>query len=208
MIARRTRAIHEASHAVMAEAVGRRVEQVSIEPVGDLLGHCYSVSAHTVHVSREHISTAVATRAHEGPDPDTAHVPEGFELYNSIWLALAGMAGERVAFGRYDQSGASDDTVRAVTLIVRGYPAEGALAVEGFDRALDLTERKVRGSWPAVERVASALERSGTLTGDEVRRLIAPSIRDRAAARVGRAVVVVAAAGRKAPLVAPLAAFA
>lgn len=164
-------AIHEASHAVMAEAVGRRVEEVSIVPVGNLLGYCYSVAADHPPVYRDEIRMKAVNLGY-GSGSGNITVPEGIELYNSLWIDLAGMAGERIAFGGSIPDTCSSDIECAVTLIVHGYPAEGAEAVAAYDRALDVTEAKLRPHWDAVERVAGALERRRTLNGVEVRRLI------------------------------------
>jgi hypothetical protein len=153
--AERLTAFHEAGHAVMAELCGRQVTEVEI--VGD----------------REH--TGMVHSLAFPPDPADGAAPEAEndDVERQLKIILAGTVAEAMVSGRQGLDETSEDLDAAVRL--------GMRLVDDCEDVLPLlsdigadVERDLRRQWPAVEMLAIELLRRKTLTGSEVRKLLAP----------------------------------
>jgi hypothetical protein len=152
--ATRLTAFHEAGHAVMAELCGRRVTEVEI--VGD--------SEHTGSVH----SLAFPPDPGEGSTSDA----EIEDIERQLKIILAGTVAEAMVTGREEWDEASEDLDVAVRLAMR--------LVDDCEDVLPLladikagVESKLRARWPAVETVAEVLIARKSLTGTEIRKLLA-----------------------------------
>jgi len=152
--AKRLTAFHEAGHAVIAQLCGRQVTEVEI--VGD----------------REH--TGMVHSLAFPPDPADGAVPEAEDddVERQLKIILAGTVAEAMVSGRQGWDETSEDLDAAVRL--------GMRLVDDCEDVLPLlsdigadVERDLRRQWPAVEMLAIELLRRKTLTGSEVRKLLA-----------------------------------
>ena len=136
-------AFHEAGHAVVALALDRPVQKVSVIPGQELLGKCEFKKA----VFR--------------PSVDW--------LENEILIALAGLAAEARHTGTYDIVAAGQD-LRYVRRLALQRATERAL--ERFEkRMLSKVENLLadEGNWRAVEAIAADLVKLGTISGRAAR---------------------------------------
>jgi ATP-dependent Zn protease len=151
--AERLTAFHEAGHAVMAQLCGRQVTEVEI--VGD----------------REH--TGMVHSLVFPPDPaGAAPEAEKDDVERHLKIILAGTVAEAMVSGRQGWDETSEDLDAAVRLGMRLVDdCEDVLPLLsdiGADIKLDLNRH-----WSAVEMLAVELLDRKTLTGSEVRKLLA-----------------------------------
>jgi plasmid stabilization system protein ParE len=137
-------AYHEAGHAVMALALGRHVQRVSVLPNPQRLGHCEFKKG--------------------------AFRPTKDALEAEVLILLGGLAAEARQTGEYGWEAASRDLrgVRELTELRAVTPRQ----VERLERRLlDKTEHLLDqpGVWSAVERIADELLRCTTLSGRAAR---------------------------------------
>jgi plasmid stabilization system protein ParE len=137
-------AYHEAGHAVMALALGRHVQRVSVLPNQQRLGHCEFKKG--------------------------AFRPTKDALEAEVLILLGGLAAEARQTGEYGWEAASRDLrgVRELTELRAVTPRQ----VERLERRLlDKTEHLLDqpGVWSAVERIADELLRCTTLSGRAAR---------------------------------------
>jgi ATP-dependent Zn protease len=138
-------AYHEAGHAVIALALGRPVQHVSILPDRELLGQCAFGKA----VFR--------------PSQDW--------LEREILIALAGLAAEARHTGNYAWDGAARDQQFVRRLAVQ---RAGERRAERLERRLLAKAEHLlsqEGHWRAVELIAAELLRCGVLSGRAARHL-------------------------------------
>jgi ATP-dependent Zn protease len=141
-----TTAFHEAGHAVMALALGRPVQQVSIVPDPKRLGHC-----------------AIKKGAFR---------PSDDALETAMLIFLGGAAAEIRHRGWYSPGGASQDLrdVRELALQRAGGPKQ----VERLERRmLDKAEHifSKPAVWLAVERIAAELLKQPLISGRNAKHL-------------------------------------
>jgi ATP-dependent Zn protease len=137
---------HEAGHAVVALALGRVVQRVSVKSNQLRLGHC---------------------ELKKGAARPTKDL-----LETEILILLGGLAAEIRHMGRYDPTGAAQD-LRAVRSMAQ-MRAGSQPQVERLERRmLDKTEHILDqpGVWLAAERIAEELLRSTTISGRAARHL-------------------------------------
>jgi len=146
--AERLTAFHEAGHAVMAELCGRLLTEVEI--VGD----------------REHTGSVQSLAF--PPDPEA----EAEDIERHLKIILAGTVAEAMVSGRQGWDEMSEDVDAAVRL--------GMRLVDDCEDVLPLledigvdVERDLQRNWSAVEMLAAELLARKTLTGSEVRKLLA-----------------------------------
>jgi len=141
-----TTAYHEAGHAVVALALGRPVQQVSIRPNATRLGECQLKKG--------------------------AFRPTADALETQVLILLAGLAAEGRRLGRYDWDGATLDLREARSLLRSRAGRERAL--ERLERRmLDKAEHLLAddATWAAVERIAAELLLKETISGRAARHL-------------------------------------
>jgi ATP-dependent Zn protease len=139
-------AYHEAGHAVLALALGRPVQRVSIQPNHVRLGHC-ELKKGTFRPSHDALET-------------------------EILFLLGGLAAEARHTGQYSWEGAAQDLrgVRSLTQARAGSERQ----VERLERRmLDKTEHILDqpGVWLAVTRIADELLRCTIISGRAARHL-------------------------------------
>lgn len=155
--AERLTAFHEAGHAVMAELCGRQVTEVEI--LGD----------------REHTGSVQSLAFPPDPASGALSQAETEDVERQLKIVLAGTVVEAMVTGREDWDETSGDLDAAVRLAMRLVDdCEDVLPLLADIRA-DV-ERDLRRQWTAVEAVAEALMQHKSLTGTEVRKLLAPSL--------------------------------
>jgi plasmid stabilization system protein ParE len=138
-------AYHEAGHAVMALALGRPVQRVSVRPNHQYLGQCQFGKG----VFR--------------PSEDW--------LEREILISLGGMAAEAIHTGDYARDAAARDLRYVRDLAVR---RAGARQAERLERRLLTKAEHLLGQphhWRAVELIAGELLRCGTISGRAARHL-------------------------------------
>lgn len=140
----RATAYHEAGHAVMALALGRPIQKVTIAPNQNYLGACQ------------------IQKGRFKPTKDW--------LEDEMLILFAGMVAESQVTGRYCPNGASQDLrgIRRYALM----RASGESQVERLERRLlDKTEHLLAdtATWQAVELVAEELLKSETISGRAAR---------------------------------------
>ncbi len=139
-------AYHEAGHAVMALALGRPVDRVSIRARAEWLGSC----------------------AFRKP----VYRPAEDWLEREMLIALAGLAAEAVNHGDYPWDAAAHDHRYAYALALEraGNPRQAERLER---RMLAKAEHLLRQAehWPAVERLAAELLRLGEVSGRAARHL-------------------------------------
>lgn len=139
-------AYHEAGHAVMALALGRPVQRVTVQPSQQRLGHC-ELKKGTFRPSKDALET-------------------------EILILLGGLASEARHMGKYGWDGASQDlrNVRRLTEM----RASGQRQVERLERRmLDKAEHILDQPrvWLAIEQIAAELLRCTTISGRAARHL-------------------------------------
>jgi hypothetical protein len=138
-------AYHEAGHAVVALALGRPVERVSIRPDRLRLGRCEF------------------RKGMFRPSEDW--------LEREILIALGGIAAEARHTGAYAWDGAARDRQYVRDLAVQ---RAGARQAERLERRLLAKAEHLlaqEGHWEAVELIAAELLRCGTISGRAARHL-------------------------------------
>jgi hypothetical protein len=162
-------AVHEAAHAVLGVAFGVAISRLSLAGTRDLSGAQGSVVESAAPLSRDEADELCRLRNRGGPsiteEPPSSIGPR-------VCMLLAGGIAERVV----DPAGEGDwhDRFEAEQM------AAHALRVppwsEPVRRLIACCSRLVRVQvglhWLAIERVAIALLEHGTVTGDDVRRLM------------------------------------
>ncbi len=138
-------AYHEAGHAVVALALGRPVQNVSILPNREVLGICKF------------------GKARIRPSEDW--------LEREILIALGGIAAEARFTGNYAWDGAARDFQFAQSLAVQRAGAGKAERLQ--KRLLAKVENLLakEDCWQAVERIAAELMRCGSISGRAARHL-------------------------------------
>ncbi len=147
-------AYHEAGHAVIALALGRSVQRVSILPNQLRLGQC-------------ELKKGKVRQQHDPVETD-------------ILILLGGLAAEARFTGEYTWEGAQQDLGSVRTLTIRRSASQKQ--VERLERRLlDKVEHLLADPavWLATEMIAAELLRSTTISGRTARHLF-----DQAAARV------------------------
>jgi ATP-dependent Zn protease len=146
-------AYHEAGHAVVALALGRPVQGVSIRPERDRLGLCAFGKA----VFR--------------PSEDW--------LEREVLISLAGLAAEARYAGDYGWDGAERDRLYARGLLLQR--AGNERAAERLERRMLAKVENLLAqpaNWRAVERMAAELVRVGQISGRTARHLFDESRRE------------------------------
>lgn len=139
-------AYHEAGHAVVALALGRPVQRVSIKPGERRLGHC-EIRKGTFRPVRDALET-------------------------EILILLGGPAAEARHSGQYGWESATLD-LRGVRSLSQMRAASQKQVERLERRLLDKTEHLLDqpGIWDAVERIADELLRNTTISGRAARHL-------------------------------------
>ncbi len=151
----RLTAYHEAGHAVMAQLCGRRVTEVEI--IGD----------------EEHSGTVQWRRfAEEHPAEDDAGIPTA-PIERRLLCVAAGMVAEAMISGKNSWNESSDELDEAVRLAMR-VVGDCERVLPFLEVVREHTEDLLRRHWPAVESLAGELIRRRRMSGEEVRRLLAP----------------------------------
>jgi ATP-dependent Zn protease len=138
-------AYHEAGHAVVAMALGRPVQHVSVLPDRERLGVCEFGKS--------------------------VYRPSEDWLEREILIALGGIAAEARFTGNYEWDGASRDQQYVRGLSVQRAGERRAERLER--RLLAKTEHILarEGHWRAVELIAAALTERGSISGRAARHL-------------------------------------
>jgi ATP-dependent Zn protease len=139
-------AYHEAGHAVIALALGRNVQRVSVQDNHLRLGHC-EIKKRSFRPVKDDVET-------------------------QILILLGGLAAETRQMGHYDSEGAAQDLreVRSLTQTRAG----GQRQVERLERRmLDKAEHILDqpGMWMAAQRIADELLRHTAISGRAARHL-------------------------------------
>ncbi len=150
---RRSTAYHEAGHAVMAVLLGRPIEKVTISPAhlqagGSRLGVCKIQKGRTK--------------------------PSKSGLEDEVLILLAGMVGEALATGRYNQAGAAKDLQMVQTLLTTNRATDDTRFQKLARRMLDKTEHLLfaPAAKQALRRVAQELMERETISGRAVRHFV------------------------------------
>lgn len=146
-------AYHEAGHAVMALALGRPVQRVSILPNQIRLGQC-EIQKGTFRASKDVLET-------------------------EILILLGGPAAEARVTGRYCLQGAAQD-LRGVRKLVERR-AGGSKQIERLERRmLDKAEHLLGqpAIWVATQRIAEELLARTTISGRAARHLFDEALRE------------------------------
>jgi ATP-dependent Zn protease len=136
-------AYHEAGHAVMALALDRPVQRVSVRPDRELLGVC-------------HFGKSV-------------YRPSEDWVEREILIALAGIAAEARFTGNYDWHAAGKDEKYVRRLAVE---RAGERRAERLQRRLLARAEHIigqEGHWRAVEEIAAELMKHGEISGRAAR---------------------------------------
>ncbi len=139
-------AYHEAGHAVVALALGRAIQRVSILPNETRLGACEIKKG--------------------------AVKPSDDDLETAMLVFLGGLAAEARFTGRYGWGGAAQDLqqVRAMCLSRAGNEKRAdRLARRMLDKVEHLLEQPAL--WTATERIAAELLKATTISGRAARHL-------------------------------------
>ncbi len=138
-------AYHEAGHAVVALALGRPVQQVSILPDRELLGVCK-------------FGKSVHRPAHDW-------------LEREILIALGGLAAEARHTGSYNWGGADRDrqSVRRLAILRAGERQAERLERRLLSKVEHLLAQE--GHWLAVQLIVAELLRCGVISGRAARHL-------------------------------------
>jgi hypothetical protein len=140
-------AYHEAGHAVMALALGRPVDRVSVRSRNEWLGSC----------------------AFRKP----VYRPSEDWLEREMLIALAGLAAEAIRHGDYPWDAAKHDHRYARSLALERAGGNARQAERLEHRMLAKAEHLLQQAdhWAAVERLAAELLRLGEISGRTARHL-------------------------------------
>jgi ATP-dependent Zn protease len=151
----RLTAYHEAGHAVIAQLCGQQITEVEIIGDDDHLGSVRSLRFPEP-LTPEH-------------DPNMPTAP----VERRLLCTAAGMVAEAMVSAREGWDESCEDLDAAVRLAMK--------VVDDCDRVVpfleivrDHTEELLRRNWVAVETLAEALIERRRMSGEEVRRLLAP----------------------------------
>ena len=151
-------AYHEAGHAVMALALGRNVQRVTIEPDPKRLGACE------------------IKKGSFRPSPDA--------LETSVLIFYGGLVAEGRYRGQYCWVGAGQD-LRDIRELC-SLRASGEKAIERLERRLLSKAEHILdepGHWLAIERIAADLMKTPTISGRAARAQFDRAIREAEANR-------------------------
>jgi ATP-dependent Zn protease len=150
--ARAATAYHEAGHAIVALALGRPVQRV------------------TILADRDHLGTCAFGKAVFRPSEDW--------LEREALIALAGLAAEARYSGVYELDAAAKDR-RYVLSLARERTGDARKAERLERRLLAKTEHLLAQDdyWLAVERLAAELLRAGTVSGRAARHIFEETCR-------------------------------
>jgi hypothetical protein len=151
-------AVHEAGHAVAAVLFRHGLRRATVEPGEDSLGHILT--------NRLPRSVRRALEL-EWPTAAQRRRVDGF-----LTMLLAGPAAERRLAGRWNHVGAGQDYADAADVAMRASQDEADMNSQ-IEAAVGRSIAFADDHWPAIEAVAEALAMRGTLTGGEVRAIIA-----------------------------------
>lgn len=172
MPTRRETAYHEAGHVVVATALQKRVELVSIGVTGKVGGFCLFMEQSDPAFAPAEIAAAATEMAATMERPATRPTYSADERERRVLIALAGPeAQRRCTGGRWNPLGDEYDMQRARDLLGADSRSVWDVCAEIAD-ARERTRMLLDKHWPAVEAVALALLTTGTLTGSQVRTLI------------------------------------
>jgi len=150
---RRATAYHEAGHAVMAVLLGRPIEKVTVSPGqlqagGSRLGVCKIQKGRTK--------------------------PSKNGLQDDVMILLAGMVGESLATGRYNQAGATQDLQMVRALLTANRAKNDARFQKLARRMLGKTEHLLfaPAAKQALRHVAEELSERETISGRAVRHFV------------------------------------
>lgn len=151
----RLTAYHEAGHAVMAQLCGQRITEVEI--IGDA----------------EHSGSVRSLRIHEEQESDVDPSIPTAPTERLLLCLVAGMVAEAMVSGHRSWDEGCKDLDTAVRLAMQ-VVGDCERVLPFLELAREHTESLLRINWPAVERLADALMERRRMTGEEVRRLLAP----------------------------------
>jgi len=151
----RLTAYHEAGHAVMAQLCGQRITEVEI--IGDA----------------EHAGSVRSLRIHEEQEPDVDSSIPTAPIERSLLCLVAGMVAEAMVSGHRSWDEGCEDLDAAVRLAMQ-VVGDCERVLPFLEIAREHTEGLLESHWPAVEALASSLIERRRMTGEEVRRLLAP----------------------------------
>jgi len=151
----RLTAYHEAGHAVMAELCGQHVTEVEI--VGDAE---HTGSVQSLRFAEEHASEH---------DPGIPTAP----IERRLLCTAAGMVAESMVSGRRGWDDGSEDLDAAVRLAMQ-VVGDCERVIPYLEIVRDHAENLMRMNWSAVQALAGALMDRRRMSGEEVRRLLAP----------------------------------
>ena len=147
-------AYHEAGHAVVAIAVGRAIQKVSIIPNKSRLGAC--------EIKKGRFQ------------------PSNDWLEDEVLILFGGVAAEARHTGRYDWQGAGQD-LRNVRRLTMSRAGDETRAEKLERRLLAKTEHLLADepTWKAVEQIAAALLEKDTISGRAAMHLHRQAVPDR-----------------------------
>jgi ATP-dependent Zn protease len=151
----RLTAYHEAGHAVMAQLCGQQLTEVEI--VGD----------------EEHTGSVRSLRFvdEEGSSRDPA-IPTA-PVERRLLCTVAGMVAENLVTGHRELDESCEDLDAAVQLAMK-VVGDCERVIPYLEVVREHTEDLLRRNWDAVEALADALVERRRMSGEEVRRLLAP----------------------------------
>jgi hypothetical protein len=150
-------AIHEAAHAAVGVAVGRRIKCVGLLPYGERAGYCEFEEG-------DETGEAVWQAKVESGDLET--------ILDEIAVLRAGRLAEIKAGHIGWSAGAAPDNFRAQKVATyAGMDRIGPTLADGEARTRELLENPK--NWTGVLRLASELIRAGRISGDDVHKILA-----------------------------------
>jgi ATP-dependent Zn protease len=151
----RLTAYHEAGHAVMAQLCGQQITEVEI--VGD---EEHSGSVRSLRFAEEHDSEL---------DPNLPTAP----VERRLLCTAAGMVAEAMVTGREGWDEGCEDLDAAVRLAME-VVGDCERVILFLELVREHTRDVLRNHWTAVDVLAGALVDRRRMSGEEVRRLLAP----------------------------------
>jgi ATP-dependent Zn protease len=161
-------AYHEAGHAVAGRVLGRCIEAVSLIPPGD-------VPWAVPHAGSYCKFDMWAEGASDNGDWTLTDRPERIAILLAGAVAFVYLCQERGWEVSSLRDGSAHDLQEAESLCGRLEPTEQERK-HLFDVQEAVALELIADFWPEVKRVAAALLLQGTLSGDEVHRLIDPTV--------------------------------
>lgn len=146
-------AYHEAGHAVMATLLGRPIEKVTICPA-------------QMQAGASRLGVCKIQKGRTKPSQDA--------IEDEVMILLAGMAGEALATGRYNQGGAAQDLHMVRTLLMTSRAKDEKRFQKLARRMLDKTEHLLfaPAAKHALRQIAEQLLEKETISGRAVRHLV------------------------------------